>query len=95
MSQILTLEISEQVFAAIQRQAAATGVAPEWLVTLWIEQRFTQVPELPVDEAEKEIARARFERHFGTLSPDNETSLDNESVDADLVREPANTYEDE
>ncbi|NJL38496.1 MAG: hypothetical protein HC840_10185 [Leptolyngbyaceae cyanobacterium RM2_2_4] len=95
MSQILTLEISEQVFAAIQRQSAATGVAPERLAALWIEQRFTQVPESPVDEASKEIARTRFERHFGTLSPNNETSLDNESIDTDLAREYANTHKDE
>lgn len=95
MSQILTLEISEQVFAAIQQQAAVTGVAPERLAALWIEQRFTQAPELPVDEAKKEIARTRFERHFGTLSRDSETSLDNESIDADLAKEYANTHEDE
>ena len=95
MSQILTLEISEQVFVAIQRQAAAIGVAPERLAATLIEQRFTQIPELPVDEAERERARARFERHFGTLSLHNGTSLDNESIDVDLAREYANIDEDE
>jgi tRNA splicing ligase len=95
MSQILTLEISEQVFAAIQRQATATGVTPERLAAILIEQRFTQIPELCVDEAQKEIARARFERHFGTLSPNNAVSLNNESIDADLAKEYANTHEDE
>jgi hypothetical protein len=95
MSQILTLEISEQVFVAIQRQAAAIGIAPERLAARLIEQRFSQISELPVAEADREVARARFERHFGALSLDNATSLDNESIDADLAREYMNTYEDE
>ena len=95
MSQILTLEISEQVFAAIQKQAAKAGVAPEHLAALLIEQQFTPTSELPADEANRETARTRFERHFGTLNFDNTTSFDNESIDADLAKEYANTYEDE
>lgn len=95
MSQILTLEISEQVFVAIQRQAAAIGVAPERLAATLIEQRFTQTPKLSGDETEREVARARFEHHFGTLKSGNVPSLDNESIDADLAGEYASTYEDE
>lgn len=98
MSQILTLEISEQIFAAIQRQAAAIGVAPEHLAATLIEQQLAQgseSSEFSVDEANREAAQVRFERHFGTLSLDKVTTLDNESIDADLAKEYANTGEDE
>ncbi len=45
-------------------------------------------------EAEKQAARDRFERHFGTLKADDVTYLDNERIDADLAREYANEFED-
>ena len=48
-----------------------------------------------LDEAKREAARARFERHFGALSLDNATSLNNESIDADLAGEYANICEDD
>lgn len=41
-------------------------------------------------EAEKQAARERFERHFGAIQPGCATDLDNERIDADLVREYAN-----
>jgi hypothetical protein len=66
MSQSLTLELSEQVFVAIQQQAQAIGVSPAQLAATLLEQQFTQV-KLLSDEAEKHTARARFERHFGML----------------------------
>lgn len=43
----------------------------------------------------QEIARSTFERHFGTLSLEDTTSLDNERIDADLAREYLNLDEDE
>jgi hypothetical protein len=95
MNQILTLRISEQVFAAIRRQAAAIGVAPERLAATLIEQQFNQISELAVNQTEREIARARFEQHFGMLNLSNATNVDNESIDADLAREYVNTHEDE
>lgn len=95
MSQVLTLELSEQVFIAIQRQAETIGISPERLAATLLEQQFTQVSKLLLNEAEKDVARARFERHFGTLKLDNLMSLNNESIDADLAREYASTHEEE
>ncbi|WP_334721034.1 hypothetical protein [Nostoc sp.] len=40
-----------------------------------------------LSEAEKETARARFERHFGALNLEHTVDLNNESIDADLVKE--------
>jgi hypothetical protein len=95
MSQSLTLELSEQVFVAIQRQAQAVGISPAQLVTTLLEQQFPQAFKLPLDEAENNSARSRFENHFGTLKLDNSTDLDNESIDADLAREYVSIHEGE
>lgn len=93
MSQILTLELSEQMFAAIQQQAATMGIAPEHLAATLLERQFTQVFKSLFNEAEEDAARAKFERHFGMLKLDT-ISLDNESLDADLVGEYASTHEE-
>jgi hypothetical protein len=95
MSQSLTLELSEQVFVAIQRQAQTIGISPAQLAATLLERQFQQAFKLFLDDAEKNAARVRFERHFGTLALGNPTDLDNESIDADLVREYANTHEGE
>lgn len=94
MSQTLTLQISEQVFAAIQRQAAALGIAPESLVATLVEQQFIQKSQRSADAVEKEVARARFERHFGTLELNDDTDVDNTRIDADLAREYAGNHEE-
>lgn len=95
MSQSLTLELSEQVFAMIQQQAQAVGISPAQLAATLLEQQFPQVCKLLLDDAEKNAARARFERHFGTLELNDPTDLDNESIDADLAKEYASTHEGE
>ncbi len=95
MSQILTLEINEQVFAAIQRRAETIGISPERLAATLLEQQFTEALKLLLDEAERDAARAKFERHFGTLKLNDSMSLDNDSIDADLAREYASTHEGE
>jgi hypothetical protein len=68
MTHHLTLELSDRIFTAIQRQAEAIGVPPESLAATLLEKNFGQVFKLLLSEAEKETARARFERHFGTLN---------------------------
>lgn len=95
MSQNLTLEISEQVFVAIQRQAQAIGVSPAQLAATLLERQFPQAFTLLLDEAEKNAAQTRFERHFGTLELEGSTDLNNESIDADLAIEYASTHEGE
>ncbi len=93
MSHTLTLELSDQTFTVLQRQAEAIGIAPESLVATFLEQRFEQMLTLLMPEAEKQAARSRFEQHFGTLGLGQSPDLDNESVDADLANEYASTHE--
>jgi hypothetical protein len=95
MNQILTLELSEQAFAAIQLQAQSIGISPERLAATLLERQFTQAFKLLLDEAERNAARARFERHFGTLELNDSVGVDNESIDAELAKEYVSTHEEE
>lgn len=49
--------------------------------------------KLLLPEPEKETARSRFERHFGSLNLEQLTAIDNESIDAELTREYASSHE--
>lgn len=95
MSQVLTLELNEQVFAAIEQQAQALGISPAQLVATVLEQRFVEAFKLFLDEAERNAARQRFEHHFGTLMLEGATDLDNEIIDADILKEYTNSHENE
>ena len=95
MTQELTLELSEPVFAAIQLQAKTIGISPERLATTLLERQFAQALKLLLDETEQTAARARFESHFGTLALDYPGDCDNDRIDADLAREYANSHEEE
>ncbi|MFB8792195.1 MAG: hypothetical protein U7123_25950 [Potamolinea sp.] len=74
MTQSLKLELNDQIFTAIQQQAEAIGIPPEQLAAKLLEQQFGQVFKLLLSEAEKEAARAKFERHFGTLNLEHRTA---------------------
>jgi len=87
MSQILTLELNDQTFAAINRQAANIGIPPESLAAELLEQKFSQIFKLLQTDSEKAIKRSNFERHFGEIDLGFATDLDNESIDADLAKE--------
>lgn len=95
MSQILTLELSDHIFTAICQKAETAGIPPERLIATLLEQQFGQVFKSLLTEVEKEGARARFEQHFGKLGSGDAAQIDNESIDADLAREYANTHEGE
>lgn len=94
MKQILILELSEQVFADIQRQAETIGISTEHLAATLLEQQFSREIKLLNNEVEKDVARAKFERHFGVLKLDSSVSFDNESIDTDLVREYTSIHEE-
>ena len=51
----MNLELSEQVFVAIQKQAEAIGVSPEHFAAMLLEQQFTQGSKRFLDEAEKDM----------------------------------------
>jgi hypothetical protein len=94
MSQVLTLKLNDTIFTAIQQQAKAMGTSPELLSANLLEQQFEQVFKKPLDKTERELAKKRFENHFGKLNLDGEIDINNESIDSDLVREYANNHGD-
>lgn len=59
----------------------------DWFTTVVAEAMDTVLrQQLQFDEAAKQQARQRFERHFGTLSADYAGSAENEQIDADLAQ---------
>lgn len=94
MSQILTLELNDKIFAAIQKQAENIGIPPESLAANLLEQKFSEINNLLLTETEKQNRRAKFERHFGTLDFGCTVDLDNESIDTDLAKEYSITHEE-
>ena len=93
MSQTLILELNDEVYAALWRQAEAAGTSPASLAAASLEQQFRIEGSLR-NEAEKQAARERFERHFGEVNLGYPTGADNESIDADLAREYADPHEE-
>jgi hypothetical protein len=68
-------------------------VLRESLVATFLEQQFGQMFNLLRPDIEIQVARLRFEQHFGTLNLEQATDVDNDSIDADLVSEYASTHE--
>jgi hypothetical protein len=96
MSQILTVEVDDQVYQAICKQAEAAGTSPAQLAGSALAKQFNGKPKR-VDtrtDAEKQAARERFERHFGSVDLGHPIGTDNEAIDADLAREYGSTHEE-
>lgn len=99
MSHSLTIELSDAVYAALQRQAQSFAQSPAEAAAATLEQHFgalngTHSSGRPMSEADKEAARQRFERHFGAVNLGFATGADNESIDADLARSYADHHEE-
>jgi hypothetical protein len=98
MSQMLILELSDEVYTTIQRQAESAGTSPaHWLATT-LEQQYGprhvwQSARQPRTAAEQQAARLRFEQHFGEIDRPDAIGVDNEQIDADLAREYGDTHE--
>jgi hypothetical protein len=86
MSQQLTLELSDEVYADLQQKANAVGLSiAEWIVAALINQN-NGVSRVLHSVTRQEEARQRFRSHAGAISLGYPTGIDNESIDADLAR---------
>jgi len=98
MSQTLLLELSDEVYTTIQRQAESAGTSPaHWLATT-LEQQYGprhawQGARQPHTTTEQHTARVRFEQHFGEVDLPDAIGADNEQIDADWAREYSDTHE--
>ncbi|MBF2050257.1 MAG: hypothetical protein EDM05_57640 [Leptolyngbya sp. IPPAS B-1204] len=93
MSQQLTLELSDEVYADLQQKANAVGLSiTEWIVAVLSNQN-NGISRVLHSVAQQEEARQRFRSHGGAISLGYPTGIDNESIDADLARAYASEYE--
>lgn len=92
MSQQLTLEISDEVYADLQRKANAVGISiTEWIVTVLSRQGGTFSSTMLSPERQEE-ARQKFKSHAGAISLGHATGVDNQEIDTDLARAYADEY---
>ena len=90
MSRILTIELTEIVYAQVEQRALAAGAQPEqWLANALAGQY--GATDQRGDALSPAEAIARFRAHFGEL--DVPPGLDNESIDPDLARAYGDTNE--
>ena len=92
MSQQLTLEISDEVYAALQQKANAVGLSiTEWIVAV-LNKQDSSVNQLLISAEHQEQARQRFKIHAGAVSLGYATGVDNDAIDADLAKAYADEY---
>jgi hypothetical protein len=92
MSQQLILEISDEVYADLQRKASEVGISiTEWIVTVLSRQGAVVSKAVPSLE-QQEQARRKFKSHAGAISLGYATGIDNEAIDADLAKAYADEY---
>lgn len=92
MSQQLTLEISDEVYADLQQKASAVGVSiTEWIVAV-LSSQGNAVSSILLSPERQEQARMRFRRHAGAVTLGVATGTDNQQIDADLTKAYADDY---
>jgi hypothetical protein len=92
MSQQLTLEISDEVYADLQRKANAVGISiTEWIVTV-LSRQGAATNRVMLSLEQQEQARQKFKSHAGAISLGYATGIDNEEIDADLAKAYSNEY---
>ena len=97
MSQTLILELSDELYTIIQRQAEAAGTSPAHWLAKTLERQYGppqtwQSERTHRTAAEQQAARKRFERHFGEVDLADAIGADNEQIDADLAKEYADSH---
>jgi Ribbon-helix-helix protein, copG family len=85
MSQVITLELSDEVCAALKQKAESAGISLSELIKVTLDQQSGSSSYQKTD-IENEAARQRFRRHAGVIDLGYSTGADNASIDADLVR---------
>jgi hypothetical protein len=93
MSQLLTLELSDDVYAALQQQADAVGLSvAELIVTSVVDGQHRLLTVAKQPEVKSEEAHQRLLSYAGAISLGYATGIDNESIDADLAKAYANDF---
>jgi hypothetical protein len=92
MSQQLTLEISDEVYADLQRKANAVGISITELIVTVLSRQGAATNRVMLSLEQQEQARQKFKSHAGAISLGYATGIDNEEIDADLAKAYSNEY---
>lgn len=95
MSRRLILDLSEEIYAALEHRAEVEGASPAEMAARSLERQYVGrlMEATPRSQEELEAARLRFESHFGEIDLGAPTGADNDGIDADLAREYSATHE--
>jgi predicted transcriptional regulator len=98
MTQTLTVQLSDTVYATLHQRAKEINASPADLAAAALEQQFGDAKQrrggTPVtSDAERQAARERFQRHIGAVAIGHAAGADNDAIDADLAREYADRHE--
>lgn len=88
MNTNVSIHLSEHAFELLSERASSVGKTPAELAASVVENACSQECSPFLDGA---IARAEFERCFGSIDLGHPIGLSNDAIDADLVREFGNT----
>ena len=86
MNRVLTYEIQEEVYSALEQMAKKAGVETEVYVLEYLARQASKSPQ-QLGAAEQEAALKRFDGLIGSAGLGRPTGADNETIDADLERE--------
>ncbi|WP_009630757.1 hypothetical protein [Synechocystis sp. PCC 7509] len=79
MSQHLTLELSDEVYADLQQKANAMGLPiTEWMVAV-LSKQSSVVNKISASEEQQEKARQRFRNNAGAISLGYATGIDGDA----------------
>lgn len=86
MSKLLTFELSDEVYAALEEMARTKGQPLDELVLEWLVQH-RPAPRRKRTRKEQQDSRRRLLRYAGRASAGRAFGTDNVAIDADLARE--------
>jgi hypothetical protein len=78
MSQVVTLELSDEVCTALKQKAESAGISLLELIKVTLDQQ-SGLSSQQKNEAENEAARQRFRHHAGAIDLGHPTGADNTS----------------
>lgn len=83
MSQFIQVNVSDEVFGALERQAAAEGSDPATIAAAMLQAHF----QLSLPRTKDTEAVDAFRAMFGAADLAHPTGLDNDAIDADLIKD--------
>ena len=86
MNRVLTYEIQEELYSALEQMAKKAGVETEAYVLEYLARQASKSAQ-HLSAAEQEAALKRFDGLIGSVGLGRPTGADNETIDADLERE--------